>query len=51
MYLQNREVEGSINRIIDMMRWSGLEWEEGPGSNYRLNNPNADSDGPFDPYI
>lgn len=27
---KTREVPGSIQRIVDMLRWSGMEWEEGP---------------------
>lgn len=29
---KNREVDGSIDDIINMMKWSGLQWSEGPGS-------------------
>lgn len=29
---KNREVEGSIDDIVNMMKWAGLEWDEGPGS-------------------
>ena len=29
---KNREVEGSVEDIIKMMKWAGLEWIEGPGS-------------------
>ena len=29
---RNREVDGSVDDIIKMMRWAGLEWAEGPGS-------------------
>jgi len=29
---KKREVEGSIDDIVQMMRWAGLEWQEGPGS-------------------
>lgn len=31
---KNREVEGSIDDIIAMLKWSGLTWDEGPGSLY-----------------
>lgn len=31
---KKREVEGSIEDIIDMIGWSGLTWDEGPGSTY-----------------
>ena len=27
-----REVEGSIDRIIDSLNWAGIEYHEGPGS-------------------
>ena len=29
---QNREVEGSTEDIINMLKWSGMTWDEGPGS-------------------
>lgn len=29
---KNREVPGSIDDIIGSMKWSGLTWQEGPGS-------------------
>ena len=29
---KNREVEGSTDNIVEMMKWAGLEWDEGPGS-------------------
>lgn len=29
---RNREKEGSIEDIIQMMSWAGLDWAEGPGS-------------------
>ena len=41
---KNREVEGSIDDIIKMMKWAGLEWVEGPGSG-------AKNDGPKGPYL
>ena len=31
---KNREVEGSTEDIINMLKWSGLDWDEGPGSLY-----------------
>jgi len=43
---RNREVEGSIDDIINMMRWAGLDWAEGPGSN----QTKTDSQGPHAPY-
>ena len=41
---RNREVDGSVEDIIKMMKWAGLEWSEGPGSG-KLN------DGPKGPYF
>ena len=41
---RNREVEGSVEDIIKMMRWAGLNWKEGPGSG-------APNDGPKGPYF
>ena len=41
---RNREVEGSVDDIIKMMKWAGLEWKEGPGSG-------APNDGPKGPYF
>ena len=29
---KKREVEGSTEDIIDMLKWAGLTWDEGPGS-------------------
>lgn len=29
---KNREVEGSIESMIDSLRWAGLSFDEGPGS-------------------
>lgn len=29
---KNREVEGSTEDIVNMMKWAGLDWQEGPGS-------------------
>ena len=31
---KKREVEGSTADIIRMLKWAGLEWDEGPGSLY-----------------
>ena len=33
-----------------MLSWSGLEWEEGPHSNYSKQNEGK-LDGPYGPYI
>ena len=35
---KNREVEGSIDDIVNMLRWSGLSWDEGPGSAFEAQN-------------
>ena len=35
---KNREVEGSIDDIVSMLRWSGLSWDEGPGSAFEVEN-------------
>ncbi len=37
---KQREVEGSINHIIEALRWLGIEWDEGP-----------DVGGPHGPYL
>lgn len=29
---KNREVEGSTQKIIDCLKWAGLEYSEGPGT-------------------
>lgn len=47
---KTREVPGSIQRIVDMLRWSGMEWEEGPQSIASLKS-SGKSDGPLGPYI
>ena len=36
---QSREVPGAVRRILDSLRWLGMDWDEGP-----------DIDGPFAPY-
>ena len=28
---KKREVDGSIQDLIESMKWSGLDWQEGPG--------------------
>ena len=37
---QARFVEGSIERVMDGLRWLGIEWDEGP-----------DKGGPYGPYV
>ena len=39
---RNREVQGSVEDIIEMMKWAGLKWDEGPGSSH---------EGSFGPYF
>ena len=34
--------------MIDMMKWSGLEWDEGPGSTHLMKDG---TEGKFGPYI
>ena len=31
---KNREVEGSVEDIVKMLQWSGVDWDEGPGSTF-----------------
>ena len=53
---KTREVEGSADKIIDSLRWAGLEYDEGPQSeSERLNSKNKDVpakyvQGPYPPY-
>ena len=52
---QNREVEGSIEDIVKMLKWSGLTWDEGPGSLHEekhKDSPGSDfrAQGPYGPY-
>ncbi|MEX2375671.1 MAG: glutamate--tRNA ligase family protein, partial [Dehalococcoidia bacterium] len=37
---QARKVPGSVERIMESLRWLGLDWDEGP-----------DRGGPFSPYV
>jgi len=37
---QSREIEGSVGRILESLRWLGLTWDEGP-----------DIGGPYAPYV
>ena len=50
---KKREVEGSTEDIIRMLKWSGLEWDEGPGSlAHDMDNENQlKSMGPHGPYF
>lgn len=45
---KNREVEGSIPDIVNMLKWSGMKWDEGPGSAYE--EENEGKMGPYGPY-
>ena len=51
---KNREVEGSIEDIVAMLKWSGLTWDEGPGSIYEAQNKDLANSikalGPYGPY-
>lgn len=40
---KNREVPGSAEKIMQCLKWAGLEYDEGPGSL-------TEGDGPFAPY-
>lgn len=40
---KNREVEGSAQRIVEQLKWAGLEYQEGPGA--------LGGDGPLGPYF
>ena len=54
---KTREVEGSIQKIIDSLKWAGLEYDEGPQSeSERINSSNKKVpakylQGPYPPYI
>lgn len=28
---KSREVEGATQRLVDILKWSGMTWDEGPG--------------------
>jgi hypothetical protein len=51
---QNREVAGSVDDIINMLKWSGMRWDEGPGSLYEEAQKGQIEGykalGPFGPY-
>jgi len=49
---KNREVEGSIEDIVKMLQWSGVEWDEGPGSAFAPHDLTPDGKhGEFGPYF
>ena len=45
---KKREVEGADQKIVDVMRWAGLNWDEGVGAKY--NGTNFEQGGEFGPY-
>ena len=52
---KNREVEGSMESIVQSLQWAGLEYDEGPGSVAEQNfDQQIDNDlfkqGPYPPY-
>ena len=46
---KKREVPGSIDSIVNMLQWSGIEYDEGPGSIYN-DAEKSDLYGPYGPY-
>ena len=44
-----REVEGSDKRIVEILKWSGITWDEGIGSIYDKITEGK-STGPCEPY-
>ncbi|CAI2361875.1 unnamed protein product [Moneuplotes crassus] len=45
---KNREVEGADQRIVDVLKWAGLTWDEGVGAT--KNDLKEGGTGPFGPY-
>ena len=45
---KNREVEGSVDRIIDCLQWAGINYDEGPQCNHE--GPEKYRNGPYAPY-
>lgn len=39
-----------MDDIVDMLKWSGMVWDEGPGSLYEQQN-NEGKLGPYGPYF
>ena len=37
--------------MVEMLSWSGLEWDEGPGSTFQMSNQPGNDCGPYGPYI
>jgi glutamyl/glutaminyl-tRNA synthetase len=35
---KNREVEGAVERLVEVMKWSGIKWDEGMGSGAPVEN-------------
>ena len=50
---KNREVEGSAEKIIKNLKWAGLKYDEGPGSeaHERTNVSDKYKEGPYAPYL
>ena len=52
---KNREVEGSIDDIVQSLKWAGMQWDEGVGSQYGEKNETSKSGvatfGPNGPYL
>jgi glutamyl/glutaminyl-tRNA synthetase len=46
---KNREVDGSIDQIIDCLEWAGLKYDEGPKCEHE--GPAKYRNGPYAPYI
>ena len=45
---KTREVPGSDKDIMSILKWAGLQWDEGPGSAFDLNQDQTM--GPYGPY-
>ena len=52
---KNREVEGSIDDIVQSLKWAGMHWDEGFGSLYEEKNETTKQReiirGPHGPYL
>ena len=50
-----REVPGSIDKIINSLKWAGLNYDEGPGSEefskISKETPDKFREGPYAPYL
>lgn len=52
---KNREVEGSVQSIVESLQWAGLKYDEGPGSIAEQSHDektgnNLFKQGPYPPY-